>query len=101
MTVSWHFFVIIVAGGLFDDSKLTLFFVIIVAGGLFDDSEDDAIENAFCFAIYRINLDKSLLSHTKFVYDIQHLPDKNSFVASKKGQCLNSLTAIVVFNPYY
>ena len=66
--------------------------IFIFAGGLFDDSEEITIENAFRYAISRVNRDKTLLTNTNIVYDIQHLPSQNSFLASKKGK------SIVVLN---
>jgi len=55
------------------------------AGGLFDDTEDATVESAFRYALLRINQDRTLLPDTRIVYDIQHLPAQNSFIAAKKG----------------
>ena len=57
----------------------------VLTGGLFDDTEDPTVESAFRYAIFRVNQDRTLLANTKIVYDIQHLPALNSFVAAKKG----------------
>jgi len=53
---------------------------------LFDDTEDATVENAFRYALLRINQDRTLLPDTRIVYDIQHLPAQNSFIAAKKGE---------------
>jgi len=55
-------------------------------GGLFDDTEDVTVESAFRYALLRINQDRTLLPDTRIVYDIQHLPAQNSFIAAKKGE---------------
>jgi len=59
-------------------------------GGLFDDTEDATVESAFRYALLRINQDRTLLPDTRIVYDIQHLPDQNSFIAAKKGEPQNN-----------
>ena len=55
-------------------------------GGLFDETEDVTVESAFRYALLRINQDRTLLPDTRIVYDIQHLPAQNSFIAAKKGE---------------
>jgi len=60
--------------------------LVVLPGGLFDDTEDATVESAFRYALLRINQDRTLLPDTRIVYDIQHLPAQNSFIAAKKGQ---------------
>jgi len=60
--------------------------MMVLSGGLFDDTEDATVESAFRYALLRINQDRTLLPDTRIVYDIQHLPAQNSFIAAKKGQ---------------
>lgn len=55
------------------------------SGGLFDNNEEENIENAFKYAVYRVSHERGLLIDTKLMYDIQRLPVHNSFDASKKG----------------
>ena len=56
-------------------------------GGLFGEGDEHrSVENAFRYAVYRINHDRQLLPDTKLGYDIQHLPTNDGFKASKKGK---------------
>ena len=55
-------------------------------GGLYDETEDATVESAFRYALLRINQDRNMLPDTRIVYDIQHLPAHNSFIAAKKGE---------------
>lgn len=43
------------------------------------------MELAFKYAVYRINKDKNMLPKTTLVYDIQYVPNDDSFRTSKKG----------------
>ena len=65
---------------------LSLVYIFSKTGGLFDDTEDATVESAFRYALLRINQDRTLLPDTRIVYDIQHLPAQNSFIAAKKGE---------------
>jgi hypothetical protein len=61
-------------------------FHLLVAGGLFgSEREDRVIENAFRFAVNRINRDRNLLKGTRLKYDIQRLRNTDSYQASKRG----------------
>ena len=64
-------------------------------GGLFDETEDATVESAFRYALLRINQDRTLLPDTRIVYDIQHLPAQNSFMAAKKGTHEHYTTAVI------
>ena len=58
-----------------------------VAGGLFGEGDEHrSVENAFRYAVYRINHDRQLLPNTRLGYDIQHVPINDGFRASKKGK---------------
>lgn len=62
------------------------FFKYIISGALFtDDQKDGSSELAFKYAVDRINNDRTLLSNTKLIYDIQYVPREDSFHAAKKG----------------
>ena len=57
-----------------------------LSGALFTDEEKDTpTELAFKYAVYRINRDRNLLPNTTLVYDIQYIPQDDSFRAAKKG----------------
>ena len=58
----------------------------LLSGGLFDNEEADTVENAFKYAVYRVSHDRDLLTNTKLKYDIQRLPARNAFDASKKSK---------------
>lgn len=61
-----------------------------VAGVLFGEGEEhESIENAFRYAVYRINHDKDLLKDVRLAYDFQHVPSNDSFLASRKGKRLS------------
>lgn len=61
-----------------------------VAGVLFGEGEEhESIENAFRYAVYRINHDKDLLKDVRLAYDFQHVPSNDSFLASRKGERLS------------
>ena len=60
-----------------------------VAGGLFGEGDEHrSVENAFRYAVYRINHDRQLLPDTRLGYDIQHVPVHDGFRASKKGRAV-------------
>ena len=81
---------------------LLLFTTIDVSGGLFEDDEDPTTENAFRYGIQSVNSDKTVLSETRLSYDIQHLPARNSFIGSKKGNPLFRYTFIYLLtNIFY
>ncbi|XP_012936808.1 glutamate receptor ionotropic, kainate 2 [Aplysia californica] len=69
-------------------------------GGLFGDGDEDpSIENAFRYAVYRINHNRKLLADTKLTYDIQSLPINDGFAASKKVCYQIEQNTIAVFGP--
>lgn len=58
-----------------------------VSGAIFtEDQRNTATELAFRYAVYKINMDKTLLPHSSIVHDIQYVPRDDSFHASKKGK---------------
>lgn len=60
-------------------------------GAIFTENQKGgAPEVAFRYAVYKINRDKTLLPRTTLVYDIQYVPEDDSFHASKKGKFHNS-----------
>jgi hypothetical protein len=62
-----------------------------VSGGLFGENDEHPnVENAFRYAVYRINHDRQILPDTRLLYDIQHVPTEDGFRASKKGTALCS-----------
>lgn len=65
-------------------------FMFTISGGLFGEEEDPSVENAFKYAVYRINHERHILGKTKLTYDIQRLPVRDSFRASKKGEKLKT-----------
>ncbi|CAG5126998.1 unnamed protein product, partial [Candidula unifasciata] len=68
--------------------------------GLFgEEDEHVSVENAFRYAIYRINHDRELLASTKLVYDIQTLPVQDTFAASRKVCLQVEQDTIAVFGP--
>lgn len=59
-------------------------------GAIFTENQKGgAPEVAFRYAVYKINRDKTLLPRTTLVYDIQYVPEDDSFHASKKGKFHN------------
>ena len=56
------------------------------SGGLFDNDEEENVENAFKYAVYRVSHERGLLTNTQMKYDIQRLPVYNSFDSSKKSK---------------
>lgn len=57
-----------------------------ISGAIFtEDQKDSSTELAFKYAVYRINKEKSILTNTTLVYDIQYVPKDDSFRSSKKG----------------
>ncbi|XP_064613530.1 glutamate receptor ionotropic, kainate 2-like isoform X2 [Liolophura sinensis] len=58
---------------------------LIKIGGLFSDNEwDESVQNAFKYAVYRLNHDRTILPKTKVEADIQRVSSNDSFRASKK-----------------
>lgn len=56
-------------------------------GALFTNEEKESpTELAFKYAVYRINKDRNLLPNTTLIYDIQYVPQDDSFHAAKKGK---------------
>ena len=56
-------------------------------GGLFaNEPGDKEVENAFKFAVYRINKDKTLLNATRLDYVVEHISAADSYLASKAGK---------------
>ncbi|CAL1527178.1 unnamed protein product, partial [Lymnaea stagnalis] len=69
-------------------------------GGLFGEGDEHtSIENAFRYAVYRINHDRQLLVNTKLTYDIQSLSIADSFGSSKKVCHQIEQNTIAVFGP--
>ncbi|XP_059153989.1 glutamate receptor ionotropic, kainate 2-like [Physella acuta] len=69
-------------------------------GGLFGEGDEHAsIENAFRFAVYRINHDRQLLANTKLTYDIQSLSVTDGFGSAKKVCSQIDQHPIAVFGP--
>jgi ionotropic kainate glutamate receptor 2 len=67
--------------------KMIIAFKYIISGALFtEDEKDGSSELAFKYAVYRINKDRTLLSNTTLIYDIQYVPREDSFHAAKKGR---------------
>lgn len=58
-----------------------------------DEQRDGAAELAFKYAVYRINKDKSILPASTLIYDIQYVPQDDSFRTTKKG--------ITTLEPYF
>lgn len=59
---------------------------VIKIGAIFtQDQKDSSTELAFKYAVYKINKNKTLLSNTTLVYDIQYVPRDDSFRASKRA----------------
>ena len=54
-----------------------------LSGGLFGDEESATTQNAFKYAIYRINHEPDLLGGTSFEYDIRPVHNGDQFRASK------------------
>ncbi|KAK7479655.1 hypothetical protein BaRGS_00029121 [Batillaria attramentaria] len=72
----------------------------IVTGGLFgEDDEHQSVENAFRYAVYRINHDRQLLADTTLTYDIQHVPIDDGFRASKKVCFQAEKNTVAMFGP--
>lgn len=66
-------------------SCLTLFLLFV--GGLFSDNEwDESVQNAFKYAVYRLNHDRTILPKTKVEAYIEKVSSNDSFRASKKGE---------------
>ncbi|CAG5135910.1 unnamed protein product, partial [Candidula unifasciata] len=68
--------------------------------GLFGDGDEfSSIENAFRYAVYRINHDRELLANSRLTYDIQSLPVSDGFAASRKVCHQVEQGTIAVFGP--
>lgn len=71
----------------------TLFWLLILfhqtayvrSGALFSRDQKKSIETAFKYAVHKINKDKIILPKSNLIYDIQYVPNEDSFHASKKG----------------
>lgn len=71
---------------------ITLFDTIIFSGAIFTQQDKDSTtEVAFKYAVYRINKDKAILPNTTLVYDIEYVSPQDSFKASKKGTCQQTI----------
>lgn len=60
--------------------------IVYFSGGLFGDDEPENVVNAFKYALYHVNHQRTLLKNMNLMYDIQTLPVTNRFEASKKGK---------------
>lgn len=59
------------------------------AGALFThEQKNSSLEIAFKFAVNQINRDANLLPHTQVSYDIQYVPNDNSFHTIKTGTAI-------------
>ncbi|XP_076240020.1 glutamate receptor ionotropic, kainate 2 isoform X1 [Calliopsis andreniformis] len=73
---------------------------VIRIGAIFtEDQKDSPSELAFKYAIYKINKDKTLLTNTTLVYDIQYVPKDDSFRTSKKACKQLSRSVQGIFGP--
>ncbi|XP_054002687.1 glutamate receptor ionotropic, kainate 2 isoform X4 [Hylaeus anthracinus] len=73
---------------------------VIRIGAIFtEDQKDSPSELAFKYAIYKINKDKTLLTNTTLVYDIQYVPKDDSFRTSKKACEQLSRSVQGIFGP--
>lgn len=61
-----------------------------VSGGLFGVGDEDiSVENAFLYAVYRVNHEDNLLPKgTKLLLNITRLPIDDGFRASKRGKII-------------
>ena len=49
-----------------------------------EDQKDSPIELAFKYAVFRINKDKEVLPNNSLTYDVQYVPNEDSFRTTKK-----------------
>jgi len=55
-------------------------------GAIFtEDRKDSPIELAFKYAVFRINKDKEVLPNNSLTYDVQYVPNEDSFRTTKKA----------------
>lgn len=73
--------------------QLICVFCVSTAAIFTDEQRDGAAELAFKYAVYRINKDKSILPASTLIYDIQYVPQDDSFRTTKKG--------ITTLEPYF
>ncbi|XP_054745822.1 glutamate receptor ionotropic, kainate 1-like [Anastrepha obliqua] len=72
----------------------------ILVGAISSDKQNGPTDQAFQYAISRINQDKSLLPDTKFSFDLQHVAKYDSFHACQKV-CTQIKSGVqAVFGPF-
>ena len=49
-----------------------------------EDQKDSPTELAFKYAVFRINKDKEVLPNNSLTYDVQYVPNEDSFRTTKK-----------------
>ncbi len=69
----------------------------ILVGAISSDKQNGPTDQAFQYAISRINQDKSLLPDTKFSFDLQHVAKYDSFHACQKGTEYNTMMLLIIF----
>ena len=62
--------------------------VYLILGGIFDEG-DDALQQAFQFAVNGVKEDRSLLVRTQLIPQADRIPKGDSFKASKRGKVFN------------
>ncbi|XP_077294860.1 glutamate receptor ionotropic, kainate 2 [Arctopsyche grandis] len=73
---------------------------VIKIGAIFsEDMKGCSAELAFKYAVYRINKDRALLPQSTLVYDIQYVPKKDSFRATKKACNQIESGVLALFGP--
>ena len=61
------------------------------------DQKDSPTELAFKYAVFRINKDKDVLPNNSLTYDVQYVPNEDSFRTTKKVSFFRSFWTIVHF----
>ncbi|XP_076467225.1 glutamate receptor ionotropic, kainate 2-like [Babylonia areolata] len=73
---------------------------LLTLGGLFGEGDEHpSVENAFRYAVYRVNHDRKLLQDTRLAYDIQRLPVDDGFRASKRVCLQVEKNTVAIFGP--